>query len=574
MQNKKIEKAAKSTAKKLNTPSKGSSGKTKQDNQNGAPNFEMLSMSYDVACDYMNNIRGEILPRLEMFCPQILHTPDQSLGGITSDMYQDQSNRNPNFSAISTTFAKTAANVFNSDLLTGHGNAFELRVNKSINIEDENRDDIATQMNHINDKVAQMIDNSNYEETRQLFLQQLVACGSTASMIRFIKDNLHFSVIPVTDLYITFPDDIGESQIHFPQCRKAKEWKWYYLSKTGKVPEKIEEAASKDESGKKNLTLIHSQWPVWIKPNKENGLAKGITMYYHVVWSKELACIVDINTVPSISKFFCFASMNATPKNPYGCGVAYEIENDIEILDQMTRQALKALELASNPTYLLDENKMKFDDANGIQAGDIVYTEGDPKTAATTIQGQAFPNSLFAELDRRENKIQSRYVSGNEIFSKPGVTATAVQQMMAEYAKQRQMDSKAVGRVIRDEMDVALSVLFDNQVIPKLKDDKGNELVPMISNHTFTLSFKGFMSEMLMVENMRKFLALKDNLPPQLQAMVLNYAQQIKDYIKSGGDPEHFVDGWEDILNKTLEALSQVGAPQEIGGLTDIQGRI
>ena len=571
----KINKVAKSTVKKLNTPKKnGMTMGKKQNTQSGMPDIDMLRMSYGVATDYMSNIREEIVPRLEMFCPQILHTPDQSLGGIVSENDQYLSNKNPNFSAISTTFAKSAANVFNSDLLTGYGNAFELRVNKSLNIEDENRDDIAEQINAINDKVAEMIDNSNYEETRQLFIQQLVACGSTASMVRYIKDDLHFTVIPVTDLYITFPDDIGESQIHFPQTRKAKEWAWYYLSKKGSVPEKIQDLANEDAGGSKNMTLIHTQWPVWVKPNKENGLKKGVTMYYHIVWSKEFSMIIDINTTPSISKFFCFATMNATPKNPYGCGVAYEIENDIEILDQMTRQSLKALELASNPTYLLDGDKMKFDDATQIQPGDIVYTEGNPNAAVSAIQGTAYPQGMFAEVARREEKILARYVSSNEIFGKPGVTATAHQFMMAEFAKQRQMDSKAVGRVIRDEMDVALSVLFDNQVIPRIKDDEGNELIPMISNHTLTMSFKGFMSEMLMVENMRKYLALKENLPPQLQAQLLNYAQPIKDYIASGGDPEHFVKGWEDILDKTLEALSQVGAPQDITGLTDIQGRV
>ena len=574
----KIEKKAGKTAAELNKKSKKKTPDSLMMMDKGAlPEYLQLSMSYDVAVDYQKNVREELKTRLEMFCPQILHTPDQTLGNETNiPRYDDQASKNPNFSSISTTFAKSAANVFNSDLLSGYGNAFELRLNPSIKVDEETRDEAAKQVKDINETVAHMIDNSNYEETRQLFLQQLVACGSTASMIRYIKDDLHFSVIPIIDLYITFPDDIGESQIHFPMTRKVKEWKWYYLNKDGKVPEEIAKLDEVETDGgrSKNLTLIHTQWPVWIPPNKKNKLKKGVTKYYHIVWSKELNMIVDSNKVPSISKFFCFASINATPKNPYGCGVAYEIENDIQILDHMKRQSLQALEQVSNPTYLVDEGKLKLDNNTNIQPGDFIYTDGDPNTAATTIQSQAFPQAMFAEIARLEQNILSRYISNNEVFSKPGVTATAVQQMMAEFVKQRQMDSKAVGNVIRDEFDVALSVLHDNLVIPMILESNGEKLIPLISNHTLSLTFKGFMSEMLMVESMRKFLAFREQIPPQMQAMIINYAQQAKEYIKGGGDPDHFVDGWEDILKQTVETIQGVGAPQDLTGLENVQGPV
>ena len=574
----KIEKTAGKVEKDLNKRNKKKTPDALMSMDKGAlPEYLQLSMSYDVAVEYQNNVREELKQRLEMFCPQILHTPDQTLGSETNiPRHDDQSSKNPNFSSISTTFAKSAANVFNSDLLSGYGNAFELRLNPSIKVDEETRDEAAKQVKDINETVAHMIDNSNYEETRQLFLQQLVACGSTASMIRYIKDDLHFSVIPIIDLYITFPDDIGESQIHFPMTRKVKEWKWYYLNKDGKVPKEIAKLDEIESDGgrSKNLTLIHTQWPVWIAPNKKNKLKKGVTKYYHIVWSKELNVIVDSNTVPSISKFFCFASMNATPKNPYGCGVAYEIENDIQIIDHMKRQSLQALEQVSNPTYLVDEGKLKLDNNTHIQPGDFIYTDGDPNTAATTIQSQAFPQAMFQEIARLEQNIISRYISNNEVFSKPGVTATAVQQMMAEFVKQRQMDSKAVGNVIRDEFDVALSVLHDNLIIPTILESNGEKLIPLISNHTLSLTFKGFMSEMLMVESMRKFLAFREQIPPHMQAVILNYAQQAKEYIKGGGDPDHFVDGWEDILKDTVKTIQGVGAPPDITGLENIQGPV
>ena len=112
----------------------------------------------------------------------------------------------------------------------------------------------------------------------------------------------------------------------------------------GNVPEslkKMNKQKNKNVVNNENITLIHTQWPVYIKATKENGLMRGQVRYHHIIWSNSEKAILEFNKKPTPSKFITFAAMNATPLNPYGCSLGFETMNDLMIYDELERLFLR-----------------------------------------------------------------------------------------------------------------------------------------------------------------------------------------------------------------------------------------
>ena len=168
-----------------------------------------------------------------------------------------------------------------------------------------------------------------------------------------------------------------------------------------------------------------------------------------------------------------------------------------------------------------------------ILPGRTYYTTGDANAAVSKIDTQTNPQGLAAEIARRADIMNSQFLADNEIFTKQEVTATAIQEMMAEQAKQRRMDSKAVGKALEAEADAVLSILYDNQVIHDIHLGDEGDLLPQISTHTLKMVFRGLMTELEYVELGRKFRAVLDQIPAELANMVIvNYGSVVDDYIE------------------------------------------
>ena len=218
-------------------------------------------------------------------------------------------------------------------------------------MDDEKRADVSEQIIKLNKKFASKLDHSNYQETRQLYIMQLVACGCTASIIKYIDDDLQFFVIPVIDLRINNPSDVGEREIHYPMTKTQTEWEDYFLAKNGKIPKELAKMNKQkdDESvNKDKVTLIFTQWPIYVKTDK---MEKGQILYHHVLWCDNPNEIIEINKKPTPSKYITFAAMNATPTNPYGCGLGFETMNELMVFDELERLYLEAAEFAADPSY-------------------------------------------------------------------------------------------------------------------------------------------------------------------------------------------------------------------------------
>ena len=196
--------------------------KLQKDKKKGTmPSVELLHSSYAAANITLQRRQGELGQLLSMYCPHLLHTSDDDEGNSpeTARSGHQNNNRNENFSGQAAKMCKTAANTFYQDKLASKGDSFDLQLDSSIDLDDDNRVDVSEQMIKLNKKFASKLDHSNYQETRQLFIMQLLAVGSTASMIKYVNDDLRFFVIPIIDLRINNTGDLGEREIHYPMTK-------------------------------------------------------------------------------------------------------------------------------------------------------------------------------------------------------------------------------------------------------------------------------------------------------------------------------------------------------------------
>ena len=203
-------------------------------------------------------------------------------------------------------------------------------------------------------------------------------------------------------------------------------------------------------------------------------------------------------------------------------------------------------------------------------------TKSDPREAISRIDTNTNPQNLAGELARREDKLNNLFIAEKEIFARAGVTATSIQEMLAEAAKQRRMDSKMVGKALEKEADAILSILYDEMVIEDIHIDD-RHLLPQLRTHTLKMVFRGLMTELEYVEIARKHRAVLEQIPPSVSQLVTDYAGVIDDYIESGGESKYFVENYRKVLEDLNESFkNEAVEPQQFSDLNiqspNIQG--